>query len=75
MTEVRYRLRAGERVSIAAPQETLDFIRTAKSRVVMLGGTQAKGFLIAPNVKGDQVLPAPPRGAMFIRRPTRFARL
>jgi uncharacterized protein (TIGR03437 family) len=52
----RYRLRAGDRISLAAPQETLDFIRTAKTRTVSINGAQGRGFVVAPNVTGDQVL-------------------
>jgi hypothetical protein len=52
----RYRLRAGDRVPIAAAQETLDFIRTAKIRTVRISGAQGRGFVVAPNARGDQVL-------------------
>ncbi len=52
----RYRLRAGDRVPIAAPQDTLDFLRAAKTRTVKINGTHGRGFVIAPNVNGDQVM-------------------
>jgi hypothetical protein len=52
----RYRLRAGDRVPIAASQETLDFIHAAKTRTVKISGTPGRGFVIAPNLNGDQVL-------------------
>ena len=56
LNQNRYRLRAGDRVPIAASQETLDFIRTAKTRTVRIRGAQGRGFVVAPNVRGDQVL-------------------
>ncbi len=56
LDQTRYRLRAGDRVQLAAPQETLDFLRAAKTRTVRIGGTQGRGFVVAPNVAGDQVL-------------------
>ena len=54
--QTRYRLRAGDRVPIAASQETLDFLLHAKTRTVTISGTQGRGFVVAPNVAGDQVL-------------------
>jgi pimeloyl-ACP methyl ester carboxylesterase len=53
-----YRFRAGERVLLEAPPETLDFIRNAKSRSVMVNGEQPKGFVIGHNVSGEVVLAA-----------------
>ena len=48
--QTSYRLRPGEKVSIAAPGETLEFVRTAKSRIVN------KGLVLAPTKRGDQIL-------------------
>jgi hypothetical protein len=48
--QTNYRVRAGEKVSIAAPAETLEFVRNAKSRIVR------KGLVLAPTKRGDQVL-------------------
>jgi uncharacterized protein (TIGR03437 family) len=47
---------SGGHRGIVASQETLDFIRTAKTRAVTISGTQGRGFVVAPNVKGDQML-------------------
>src|SRR5258708_25400508 len=44
-----HRLRAGQRVSILAPQETADFVLGAKGRVVTINGSQGKGFAFEPN--------------------------
>jgi uncharacterized protein (TIGR03437 family) len=52
----RYRLRAGERMTIAAPQETVTFMRTAKSRSALATGASNRGFPVAPDGAGDQVL-------------------
>ena len=43
-------------MSLAAPQETLDFIRAAKTRTVRISGAQGRGFVVAPNVTGDEML-------------------
>ncbi len=56
LNQDRYRLRAGDRVQIAAPQETLDFLRSAKTRTVTVSGEQGRGFVIGPNITRDQVL-------------------
>ena len=56
VNKTEYRLRAGHSVKIEAPPETLDFLRNAKSRVVAIGGSQGRGFVVGPNVRGDEVL-------------------
>jgi hypothetical protein len=56
LNQTHYQLRAGERVPIAAPQETLDFVRNAKSRSVTILGAQGKGLVVGPNVRGDEAL-------------------
>ena len=48
----RYRLRAGERMTIAAPQETVTFMRTAKSRSALATGASNRGFPVAPDGAG-----------------------
>ena len=56
LNRTAYRMRAGERVAIDAPTETLDFLRTAKTRTVTINGAPGRGFVVGPNVRGDQVL-------------------
>jgi hypothetical protein len=48
-------MRAGERVALKAPQETIDFVRSAKSRSAAVGAS-GKGFTIGLNGSGDQVV-------------------
>ncbi len=55
LNQTHYQLHAGERVQIAAPLESLEFLRNAKSRTLTIGGAQGKGLVVGPNVKGDQV--------------------
>ena len=52
----QYRLRAGDRLAIVATQETLAFLRTAKTRIATAGQDQHRGFAVGPSVNGDQVL-------------------
>lgn len=54
--QTRYRLRAGESARIDAPPETLDFLLHAKTRRVGIAGKEPRGFVVGPNVTGDQVL-------------------
>jgi uncharacterized protein (TIGR03437 family) len=54
--QTKYRLRAGDRVAVAVPQETLEFVRGAKSRVVSVNGGTRKGLAIGPNRDGDQIM-------------------
>jgi hypothetical protein len=54
--QTSYRLRAGGRQPIDAPQETLDFIRSAQTRSVTINGAQGRGFVVGTNVRGDEVL-------------------
>jgi hypothetical protein len=56
MHQTHYRLRAGGRQPIDAPEETLDFIRSAKTRTVTVNGAQGRGFVVGPNVRGDEIL-------------------
>lgn len=48
--QTSYRLHAGEPVPVAAAQETLDFLRAAKSRRV------SNGFAVGPSLRGNEVL-------------------
>ncbi len=48
--QTSYRMRAGERVPVVATQETLDFLRAAKSRRVR------NGFAVGPSLRGSNVL-------------------
>jgi hypothetical protein len=54
--QTKYRMRAGETVPVAAPRETLDFIRQARNRVTRCSGVSGEAFVIEPSVKGDQVV-------------------
>jgi uncharacterized protein (TIGR03437 family) len=59
MRQVRYELRSGQAVQIAAPPETLDFLANATRRHVEIlsGDTTVPGGLVAgPNQAGDQIL-------------------
>jgi len=56
--ESRYELRMGEPVQIAAPQETLDFLKNARQRSIRFAGQPAAGLVVAPNRTGDMVLAA-----------------
>ena len=56
LSQTQYRLRAGERTAIVAPQETIDFIRNAKARTVTINGVPRRGFVVGPNMRGDQVV-------------------
>ena len=51
--ESRYRVVAGERISIEAPAETVTFMRSARTRIARASN---RTFPVAPNVSGDQVL-------------------
>jgi pimeloyl-ACP methyl ester carboxylesterase len=56
LSQTSYRLRAGERVALPAPSETLAFMLTAKTGSARASGASDRGFPVAPNVAGDQVL-------------------
>lgn len=56
LTQTHYRLRAGERVPIVAEQETLEFLRTAKTRSAKIVEAEGRGLVVGPNASGDQVL-------------------
>jgi hypothetical protein len=64
-----YRVRAGEKVAVAAPGETLEFVRNAKSRIVTIGGMAGKGLVMAPSKRGNQVLLA----ASLTMKPGKYA--
>jgi len=53
--ESQYRLRAGQRVALAAPEETLDFIRDARIRTVTIAGPQGKGIVVGPNTERNGI--------------------
>ena len=53
--QAKYRMRAGSAVPVAAPRETLDFIRAARSCVAG-GGASGKGFVVGTNWTGDQLV-------------------
>ena len=54
--KTKYRLHAGEPVTIDAPSETLDFVRTARKRIASVDRGLGNGFVIGPSIKGDRVL-------------------
>ena len=66
--QTRYRLRAGEPAKIDAPPETVDFILHAITRRVEIGGQEARGIVVGPNLKGDQVFLA----ASLVMRPQEY---
>jgi hypothetical protein len=49
--QTKYRMRAGAFVQVAAPRETLDFIRNARS-----SGVSVQGFVVGTNWMGDQMV-------------------
>jgi uncharacterized protein (TIGR03437 family) len=61
LTQIRYEVQMGEPVPIAAPGETLDFLRQAKSRSIQIEGATAAGLVVGPNRAGQMVLAASPR--------------
>ena len=56
LRQTHYRLRAGERIALDAPQETIDFIRRAKKYLVAVNGAQEKGIVVGQNASGDQIV-------------------
>lgn len=53
LQQSRYELRMGEPAQVSASRETLDFLLTAKSRRIEVGGAQAEGLVAGPNRAGD----------------------
>jgi uncharacterized protein (TIGR03437 family) len=58
LQQTHYQVRPGEPVAVAASSETLEFLRSAKSRSVQFAGAKAAGLAIAPNRSGQMVLAA-----------------
>jgi hypothetical protein len=56
LDETLYTLRAGEPARIVAPAETVEFIRTAKTRRTSVRGGARSGFVVGPNAAGDRLL-------------------
>ncbi len=56
--QTAYELHKGEPVLIPASSETLNFLFTAKTRSITIGGGPAKGLVIGPNRAGQIVLAA-----------------
>ena len=54
--QANYRVRAGQAVSLAAPTETLEFVHNAKTRSVRIVEMPAKGLVMMPDKRADQVL-------------------
>ncbi|HEY6340933.1 MAG TPA: IPT/TIG domain-containing protein [Bryobacteraceae bacterium] len=61
LEQTRYELKMGQPVPLAAPSETLDFLRTAKSRSIQIEGAKADGLVIGQDRSGRMVLAASPR--------------
>jgi uncharacterized protein (TIGR03437 family) len=53
LNQTRYRLRVGEVVKLAAPPETIEFVRNARTAGVVGG---EKGFVFVPSDAGNEVL-------------------
>lgn len=56
LRQTGYRLRPGERTPIDAELETLDFLKTAKMRTVTINGSPGKGFAVAPDMYGHDII-------------------
>ncbi len=56
LLESRYTVRPGESIEVAAPRETLEFLRTAKNRRVEMAETGAGRLMLGPSKAGDQIL-------------------
>lgn len=56
LRQTGYRLRPGERTPIDAELETLDFLKTAKMRTVTINGSPGKGFAVAPDMYGNDII-------------------
>jgi hypothetical protein len=56
LDQANYRVRPGEAVSLAAPTETLEFVRNAKTSSVRIVGMPEKGLVMTPGKRRDQVL-------------------
>ncbi len=68
LNQTRYRLRAGDRIAIAAPQDTFDFVRGARTRTTAAGGATANSFAVGPDMRSDQVL----LGASLLTKPGEY---
>jgi len=56
LNRTTYRLRAGEAVTIAAPTQTVELIRNARSRRARVGNIEQAGFVIGPGIRNDEIL-------------------
>ena len=56
LRQTGYRLRPGERTPIDAAADTLDFLRTAKTRTVTVSGSPGRGFAVAPEMYGNEIV-------------------
>ncbi len=56
VNQSRYRVVAGERITIEAPSETMTFMRGAKTRIARGSGPSNRAFPVGPNVEGNQIL-------------------
>jgi hypothetical protein len=55
LVKTRYRLRAGESVALAAPHETINFVKRAKQRTVTVAGRAKPGFVVGPSAGDKEV--------------------
>ena len=56
LRQIGYRLRPGERTLIDAEPETLEFLRTAKTRTVTISGWPRTGFAVAPDMYRNDII-------------------
>ena len=56
LRQTGYRLQPGERTRIDAEPETLDFLRTAKTRLATVNGSPARGFAVGPDMYGNDLI-------------------
>ncbi len=54
--QTHYTVVAGGRVAIRAPAESLEFVKTARTRAARASGRLIRTFAVGPNVEGDQIL-------------------
>jgi uncharacterized protein (TIGR03437 family) len=61
LQQTSYEVRMGEPVLLAASNDTIDFLASAKKRTLQIEGSNADGFVLGPDRAGRIVLGASPR--------------
>jgi len=56
LSQTQYRVRAGESIAIDAPNDSVDFLKHAKSRRIVTEEGRTPGFVFGPSKSGDQIL-------------------